>query len=281
MLSNKEKMKIRVLYGVIAIIIVLIIGLAIFAFGMSSGAFGGDSKTTKRVVKSTTTTTTSTTITSETSSFEPYTTTTDFIITAPTTTTTTTTTVKTQTAPVVSTPKTSVKTTAKKTTAKKTTARKTTKSTTKSTTKATTTKKTEITTTRAISPYASGFPNAKDDLEWGYYKKINSIRSANGLVQLKMAKDLRDLAHKAAQKYYEYPSETRNKLIKEYVASQGNYSFKAYIDNNPNALDSISTIVGTSKITTNTSARYVGIALLAYADTNRGITTYSLVIIYQ
>lgn len=281
MLSNKEKMKIRVLYGVIAIIIVLIIGLAIFAFGMSSGAFGGDSKTTKRVVKSTTTTTTSTTITSETSSFEPYTTTTDFIITAPTTTTTTATTVKTQTAPVVSTPKTSVKTTAKKTTAKKTTAKKTTKSTTKSTTKATTTKKTEITTTRAISPYASGFPNAKDDLEWGYYKKINSIRSANGLVQLKMAKDLRDLAHKAAQKYYEYPSETRNTLIKEYVASQGNYSFKAYIDNNPNALDSISTIVGTSKITTNTSARYVGIALLAYADTNRGITTYSLVIIYQ
>ena len=271
MLSNKEKMKIRVLYGVIAIIIVLIIGLAIFAFGMSSGAFGGDSNTTKRVVKSTTTTTTSTTITSETSTFEPYTTTTDFIITAPTTTTTTTTTVKTQTAPVVSTPKTSVKTTAKKTT----------KSTTKSTTKATTTKKTEITTTRAISPYASGFPNAKDDLEWGYYKKINSIRSANGLVQLKMAKDLRDLAHKAAQKYYEYPSETRNTLIKEYVASQGNYSFKAYIDNNPNALDSISTIVETSKITTNTSARYAGIALLAYADTNRGITTYSLVIIYQ
>lgn len=274
MLSNKEKMKIRVLYGVIAIIIVLIIGLAIFAFGMSSGAFGGDSNTTKRVVKSTTTTTTSTTITSETSSFEPYTTTTDFIITAPTTTITTT--VKTQTAPVVTTPKTSVKTTAKKTTAKKTT-----KSTTKSTTKATTTKKTEITTTRAISPYASGFPNAKDDLEWGYYKKINSIRSANGLVQLKMAKDLRDLAHKAAQKYYEYPSETRNTLIKEYVASQGNYSFKAYIDNNPNALDSISTIVGTSKITTNTSARYAGIALLAYPDTNRGITTYSLVIIYQ
>ena len=276
MLSNKEKMKIRVLYGVIAIIIVLIIGLAIFAFGMSSGAFGGDSNTTKRVVKSTTTTTTSTTITSETSSFEPYTTTTDFIITAPTTTTTTTTTVKTQTAPVVSTPKTSVKTTAKKTTAKKTT-----KSTTKSTTKATTTKKTEITTTRALSPHASGFPNAKDDLEWGYLSKINSIRSKNGLVQLKMAKDLRDLAHKAAQKYYEYPSETRNKLIKEYVASQGNYSFKAYIDNNPNALDSISTIVGTSKITTNTSARYAGIALLAYADTNRGITTYSLVIIYQ
>ena len=76
-------------------------------------------------------------------------------------------------------------------------------------------------------------------------------------------------------------NEFRNKLIKEYVASQGNYSFKAYIDNNPNALDSISTIVGTSKITTNTSARYVGIALLAYADTNRGITTYSLVIIYQ
>ena len=263
MLSNKEKMKIRVLYGVIAIIIVLIIGLAIFAFGMSSGAFGGDSNTTKRVVKSTTTTTTSTTITSETSSFEPYTTTTDFIITAPTTTTTTTTTVKTQTAPVVSTPKTSVKTTAKKTT------------------KATTTKKTEITTTRALSPHASGFPNAKDDLEWGYLSKINSIRSKNGLVQLKMAKDLRDLAHKAAQKYYEYPSETRNTLIKEYVASQGNYSFKAYIDNNPNALDSISTIVGTSKITTNTSARYAGIALLAYADTNRGITTYSLVIIYQ
>ena len=116
----------------------------------------------------------------------------------------------------------------------------------------------------------STYPDSLDAWEWEIVNLINAERKKNGLNELLVAKDLRQLAEEAADLWLG----SGNDVVKEYLTGHSNYRKRTNYDDVDSASLYRDTIAET-KVTTNASLRYLGVGVLYKND------TYYYVIIYE
>ncbi len=116
------------------------------------------------------------------------------------------------------------------------------------------------------------YPGALDSWEWEIVTRINEARRKNGLKELKVASELRDLAESAADQWIALGDEG----IKKYLA--GNSNFRMYSNLDVSAKTLYDRTVGATKVTTSPYLEYVGVGVL---EKFTGLTTYFYVIIYE
>ena len=199
--------------------------------------------------------------------------TTDFLNQEETTTTSSTTTSSTTPIKTSSTTKLNTKTTSK-----------TTKTTVKSTTTATTTKINSggivipIPDEREVTNGATNYPNADDEGAWKIVNKINEERIKNGLNSLYVSVELRNLAEKAADLWYDHFDSD----VKEFLYGHSNYRRKSNNLKPESAyLTMYDATIQNTKVTSDKNLRYIGVGLIYHLDESNEIGTYCYVIIYE
>ena len=144
----------------------------------------------------------------------------------------------------------------------------------------TTTKTTETTKSQSVIPFneykiatgATTYPDALDSWEWEIVNLINEERRKNGLNELLVAEDFRQMAEDAAYLYYT----TGDDAVKSYLANYSN--LRMYSNLNIDAKTLYTNTLNSTKVTTNPYLRYVGVGVLLK---NTGLNTYFYVIIYE
>lgn len=126
------------------------------------------------------------------------------------------------------------------------------------------------TITHEVANDKSTYPDAIDDWEWAIVNLINETRRKNGLNELLVARDLRQLAEEAADLWLGSGSD----VVKEYLQGHSNYrKYTNHEDVTPLSL--YGDTVNATKVTTNSALRYLGVGVLYKND------TYYYVIIYE
>lgn len=116
----------------------------------------------------------------------------------------------------------------------------------------------------------STYPDSLDAWEWQIVNLINAERKKNGLNELLVAKDLRQLAEEAADLWLGSGTE----VVKEYLTGHSNYrKYTNYDDVTANSL--YNDTIASTKVTTNSALRYLGVGVL-YKN-----NTYYYVMIYE
>lgn len=116
----------------------------------------------------------------------------------------------------------------------------------------------------------STYPDSLDAWEWQIVNLINEQRKKNGLNELLVAKDLRQLAEEAADLWLGSGGD----IVKEYLTGHSNYrKYTNYDDVNATSL--YNDTVAATKVTTNPALRYLGVGVLYKND------TYYYVIVYE
>lgn len=163
-----------------------------------------------------------------------------------------------------------------------------TSSTTTTTSKVIVTTKTTVTSAKVTSPIPivpdyveaqgkSKHPQAIDSWEWEIVNKINAARVKNGLKELIVAEDLREVAETAADKYYLENDEA----VKKYLDGYNNYRLKS---NNPSEINVNSlytNTVSSINIETNKYIKYVGVGVIYRENGWAGLSSYYYCIIYE
>jgi hypothetical protein len=193
-------------------------------------------------------------------------------------------------------------TTTSKTTTSRTTSTSTIGSTTEATSTSTTsknskratttsTKKTvSATTTRIITDQAiiieggayteatsgSTNPNALDDYEWYIVNEINASRVANGLNELTVAVELRDMAETAASIY----NTGGDSEVKAYLEDYNSYRL-ASTNQDITKEELLSKTLNKTSITTKKYVDYIGVGVLKYTNSQNGLPSMYYCIIYE
>lgn len=116
----------------------------------------------------------------------------------------------------------------------------------------------------------STYPDSLDNWEWKIVNLINEARRKNGLNELLVARDLRQLAEEAADLWLGSGSE----VVKEYLTGHSNYRKYSNHDD-VSEISLYNDTIAKTKVTTNSSLRYLGVGVLRKND------TYYYVIIYE
>ncbi|MCH5167782.1 MAG: hypothetical protein J1F35_07870 [Erysipelotrichales bacterium] len=126
-----------------------------------------------------------------------------------------------------------------------------------------------------IATSASTFTDAVDSWEWEIVNLINAERKKNGLNELAVAKELRDIAEYGAYLYYEN-GET---AAKDYLINYSNY--RMYSNLNVSAKDLYTSTLNSNyakQVITNQYLKYLGVGVV---KKNTGLNTYFYVLIYE
>lgn len=116
------------------------------------------------------------------------------------------------------------------------------------------------------------YPDAVDSWEWEIVNLINQERKRNGLSELYVARDLRNMAEEAAYMYYANGSSVIRPYLDGYAYLYG------HSNSNIEPRTIFESLLNSTKITTNPDIKYVGSGVLVK---NQGIDTYYYVIVYE
>ena len=116
------------------------------------------------------------------------------------------------------------------------------------------------------------YPDALDSWEWEVINLINQERRKNGLSELLVARELRNMAEEAAYMYYASGSSA----IKPYLSGYSYLYMHSNLDIDANTL--YESTLNSTKITTNPDIKYVGAGVLVK---NITLDTYFYVIVYE
>lgn len=116
------------------------------------------------------------------------------------------------------------------------------------------------------------YPDALDSWEWEVINLINQERRKNGLSELLVARELRNMAEEAAYMYYASGSGA----IKPYLSGYSYLYMHSNLDIDANTL--YESTLNSTKITTNPDIKYVGAGVLVK---NITLDTYFYVIVYE
>lgn len=124
--------------------------------------------------------------------------------------------------------------------------------------------------THEVANDKSQYPDSLDEWEWGIVNLINSERRKNGLGELLVGRDLRQLAEEAADLWLGSGGE----VVKEYLKGHSNY--RKYTNYDDVSFTSLyNDTIAVTNVTTNASLRYVGVGVIQKND------TYYYVIVYE
>ena len=129
--------------------------------------------------------------------------------------------------------------------------------------------------TYEIATSASTFPDAVDSWEREIVSLINAERRKNGLNELAVAKELRDIAEYGAYLYYE----NGDAAAKNYLINYSNY--RMYSNLNISAKDLYTSTLNSAyakQVITNQYLKYLGVGVI---KKNTGLATYFYVLIYE
>lgn len=116
------------------------------------------------------------------------------------------------------------------------------------------------------------YPDAIDSWEWEIVNLINQERKKNGLNEVHVARELRNMAEEAAYMYYASGSSA----IKPYLEGYSYLYMHSNYDIDARSL--FESTMNSTKITTNPDIKYVGAGVLVK---KQGIDTYYYVIVYE
>lgn len=132
--------------------------------------------------------------------------------------------------------------------------------------------------TRPTTTSSIDYPNALDSWEWNIVDAINKERKENGLNELQVATDLREIAHEKADDWI-------NLTDNEFKTTLKGYSFYGKKSNNLNRVTGYNSLITSTKdntvITKTRGLSYLGVAVLYKEQGFNGIPTHYYVIIYE
>lgn len=116
------------------------------------------------------------------------------------------------------------------------------------------------------------YPDAVDSWEWEIVNLINQERKRNGLSEVYVARELRNMAEEAAYMYYANDSSVIRPYLDGYAYLYG------HSNSNIEPRTIYESLINSTKITTNPDIKYVGSGVLVK---DQGIDTYYYVIVYE
>lgn len=123
-----------------------------------------------------------------------------------------------------------------------------------------------------IATNPSTYPDALDSWEWEVVNLINQERRKNGLNEVAVARELRNMAEEGAYIYYASGSNE----LKSYLSGNSYLYMSSNLEINARTL--YENTISSTKITTNPNIKYVGAGVLLKRVT---LDTYYYVIIYE
>lgn len=164
------------------------------------------------------------------------------------------------------------------TTTSKMTSSKTTATTTTSTTTVITTTLKVDNDERVTTDSNSTYQNAIDSWEWEVVDAINEERKKNGLEELSVAVDLRNLAEEAADLWKDDKENEMNNLLEGY----SHYGYKSNVLDNIKGYESLyNATIQNTRVTSNKYLKYLGVGVIYQNRGMSGLKSYYYIIIYE